>query len=122
MSFSIRSLNIDEFHMNLIPNAETELQIVGGPILKQEQKLCEININQLKSQIVTPLVLRNETVINGGQWKPKYCQPKFDSNMMISEYFFIIQKDYLHVRCNFLYFFLHRHNNHSLSRPRETFN
>ena len=105
MSFSIRSLNIDEFHMNLIPNAETELQIVGGPILKQEQKLCEININQLKSQIVTPLVLRNETVINGGQWKPKYCQPKFDSNMMISEYFFIIQKDYLHVRCNFLYFF-----------------
>jgi len=83
MSFSIRSLNIDEFHMNLIPNAETELQIVGGPILKQEQKLCEININQLKSQIVTPLVLRNETVINGGQWKPKYCQPKFDSTIII---------------------------------------
>ena len=47
MSFSIRSLNIDEFHMNLIPNAETELQIVGGPILKQEQKLCEININRI---------------------------------------------------------------------------
>ena len=98
MSFCIRSLNIDEFHLNLIPNnvAQTSKLILlegGGPILnnKQQQNLCEINIDQLKSsQLVKPL-LRNETVINGGHWKPKYCQPKFDS-MIISDFFHIKAK------------------------------
>ena len=98
MSFCIRSLNIDEFHLNLIPNNAQASELIllekGGPILnnKQQQNLCEINIDQLKSsQLVKPL-LRNETVINGGHWKPKYCQPKFDS-MIISDFIFLYKKN-----------------------------
>ena len=69
----IQSLSSNELIFNLMPNAYTNLE--------ENRVNCEINMRQLETQFVNPL--DNESVIFGGNWKPKNCQPKFDSMFII---------------------------------------
>ena len=77
----IQSLSSDELILNLMPNAY--------PNFEENKVICEINMRQLETQFVNPL--DNESVIFGGNWKPKNCQPKFDS--MLSNYYLFIYYD-----------------------------
>ena len=71
--FTSNCIGPEEILLELKPNAQRSLE-------SAYQEICQININTLKTQVVTPL--SNESVIPGGEWKPNGCQPKFDSKII----------------------------------------